>query len=312
MVRTYALHARYLMNISTFSDAHASLMSAASTALHLGLHLDDTALQGIFTEADLYERRKVFAGIYMMECSLAYTLGLPRTLQHADYRQTLSLRDEEYRDEGAAMIASQPTSPIAETVLNQKCHRIYAKLIDHRAARQSESSESVDWVASVEQDLSAWQRALPSLPEASHDGRALLGQLILRLIHVGAQLMLYSPFLHHSARSSTDPDYSAAGFEYASAGVRAATQVILLNDTMYRHRLMHEAYWLYRYTLVWATCVLAYFVIHAKARVTIEESRAAALKGRELLRVLGLTNSTAKRMEDCIDAAMEAVAAIES
>lgn len=312
LVRALILQARYLLSVSSFSDSHASLISAASAAMHLGLHLNHASLKATFTAGELYERRKVFSVIYSMEASMSFALGLPRSLKHADERQTLALREDQLADKGVAMIAANPFSTAAETVLAQQIMQIYARIHDDQTANSTAPAMPIDLTLLAEAELSKWEATLPDLATASHDRRALLGQVSIRMMYTTAQILLYSPYLDHLSKDRLDPLYSAAGFEHGSACVRAATQAVLLVETMHSQRVMCEAYWLTRYLLLWAANILSYFVIHSKTRVTVEESVSAALRARDLLRTLGLSNVAAKRMFEIIDPAMDVLSTIHS
>jgi hypothetical protein len=307
IVRALVVHSRYLLTISCFSEAHASITSAASGAMRLGLHLDDSMFRSAFSEQELFERRQVFAAIVMIETSLDFALGLPRSLERADPRQLLALIHDESSDNGKAMIASDPTSSRAETVLAQKLLIIYAKILDHRVEESSRVSWiSSSWIVEVENDLEEWQLELPE-PNISNDQRALLGQLILRSIFSAAQVLLYSPFLHHLSRDRSNPNFSPTGFEYGSNCVHAAMRTILLEETFHSCGIMYDAYWLHGYALTWAINILLFFIIHSKVRATVEETKAAVLRAMTLLRALGVTNVIAKRMCDCLDPCIDAV-----
>lgn len=310
LIRALVLQTRYLQAFSSFSAAHATVLAAASAAMHLGLHLNHANLKASFTAKELYERRKLFAVIHSVETALCFTLGLPRTLKQADQQQILGLPEDALADEGAAVIAADPFSRLAETVMAQKALSIGAIVHDDRTARPS--AIPTDRIALAEAELQRWESTLPDLPSASHNRRALTGQLNVRMIYTAVRLHLYSPYLDHLSKDPNDPSYSAAGFEHASSCVRAATQAVLLVETMQSQDIMCSVYWLTRYLLLWASNVLSYFVIHSKSRVTIEESASAAIKARDLLGTLGLTNTSAKQMHDIVDPSIDLLAGILS
>lgn len=306
------LQARYLLSTSTFSKAHEVLSAAMSAATRMGLHLDDSTLRSTLTTSDLYERRRVFAVLYMMDTYLAFALGLPRTLRSADVGQTLGLPENSLLDEGEALIAQHPSSSIAETILSQKLYRIYAKIQDHEQQDDADRWMAPAKVSEVEEDLRNWENGLPNLPPDLTDKRILLGQLVLRLQFAGAQLMLYAPCVHHLGRDSSDPLYNLAGFGYGSACVRAATQAVLLCETLQAQEILSEPFWLNRYILAWSANILAYFVIHSRTRVTIRESRSAALKAANMLQALGTRNPRTNRIHECISPYMEVVQSLDT
>lgn len=306
------MHARYLLFISTFSDAHAALSSAISAAMHMGLHLDDSASHNIFTKAERYNRRRVFAVLNMMETYLAYVLGLPRALRAACAKQTLGLPDEDLLDEGKAFISHDPTRPAAESVLNQKLVKIHAKIHDHQFDAPEGARMAASWMAGIEGELKDWERELPPLPEDSASTRFVLGQMTLRLSYTGIQILFYAPCIPHLARASTDADFDPEGFKYGSMCVRAATEAVLVSQTLHAHDVLSEAHWLPRYVLAWAATTLIYFVIYSRARVTIEETKRAALAACQMLAVLGESNVATKRIYECLAPYRDVVAATDA
>jgi hypothetical protein len=68
-----------------------------------------------------------------------------------------------------------------------------------------------------------------------------------------------------------------------------------------------NAFWLNRYVLAWAVSILAYFVLHSKTRITIQESRLAALKGGSLLEEKGRRDTMTRRIWECVRPYVERV-----
>ena len=272
--------------------------------MYMGLHLDDSSLRASVTQAELNNRRRVFAVLNMMDTYLACPLGLPKTLAAASAKQTLGLADDDLVDEGQALILQNTTSPESETVLSQKLFRIQAKFLDYQTDR---SAEATDWIPRIESDLEEWENNLPELPDRPANSRVLLGQLILRLHYTGTQIMLYAPCLHHLGRERSDPAFNLVGYQYGSTCVRAAAQATFLIESLYTHDILSEAHWMIRYILAWAATILAYFVLHSRTRVTIKESKTAALVANRMLETLATNNVAAKHIHECIAPYMEIV-----
>lgn len=271
-------------------------------ATHLGLHFDDSALRAHYTTDELDERRRVFAIVYMMDTYISFVLGLPRTLSYADPKQTLGLPHEDLHDEGQGLLERDATSPLAETIMAQKMFYIYAKILDHQSDVDVDTLMGSDWIADVQNDFQNWETMLPELPNdpSTADSRELLGQLTLRMHYIGAQIVLYAPFIHHLARERSDPNFNIDGFTYGSACVRAAAQTVLLVEIMDAQSLLNPAQWMNGFILTLAASILTYFVIHSKNRVTIEESKSAILKAGRMLAELGQSNVSNKRVLDSL------------
>lgn len=303
------LHSRYLLSTSTFSDAHAALSVAISAAMHMGIHLDDTPLQSSFSDDELYNRRRVLASISATETSIAFSLGLPRMLRTADPKQVLGLRKEDLMDEGNAMIARDVTTPEAETVLNQKLSRIYSKILDRQYNQAIETQPSLDWMSEIDVELKEWEQQLPPLTQPCASPRILQGHLTLRLHYTGIYMLLTAPCLHHLGRERNDPAWNMTGYGYGSMCIRAASEAVFLVQTLQANNLLEGIHWLNNYALAWAVVVLSYFVIHSRTRVTISESKRAALLANEMLGKLGETSSAAKRIHQSLAHSMDMVSA---
>lgn len=304
-----------------------------SATVRMGLHLDDSTIGSSFSDDELYARRRVFAVIYMMDTYLSYMLGIPRTLRSTHVQPPLGLPPHSMIDEGEQFLELNASSPIAETVMAQKLHRTFAKIIDRQSEDSVESWVDKDWITEIENELKSWEASLPVLPNEGSNSRVLLGQLQLRLYNAGAQILLYSPCIHHLGRHKSDPNFNLDGFTYGSACVSAgkcpnharahdlrrnnkrsyadigsATQAVLLVELLYSQKLLMEAAWVPKYLLTWAAVVLTYFVMHSKTRVTIQDSISAAKKAQNMLDVLGKDNVADKRIHDCLEPYIEIAA----
>lgn len=298
------------------SKAYSHICIGISTALRMGLHVTGQPMRLSFTTEELFQRRKVFATLNMMDIYLSSLLGMPNILKDADLEQTLSLPDDELHDGGASFIRENPTSAVAETILCQKINLILAKILESRykVGRRAEQSslepeeactEGYDLVAAREVELEDWHNSLPALHEDPSDKRALQAQLTLRLWHSLAQVVLYRPFLHYLARNGQDPKFNIRGYECASTCVRAAMQAIWIIEAINTNSLLHEGYWLYMYLLGVAASILIFFVSSSVQKATLEESSASAIKARNLLKLLAKYNLSAKRCHDSLSVVLD-------
>lgn len=284
------------------SDAHSLLVTGISAAIRMGMHVSDPG-PGFFSAEELLQRRRVFAVMNMMDTYLASLLGLPKVVNNADFEQTIGLSDEDLPDLGHDFILRHPTDPVAEAALCQKLSIILAKMSDHRLSAAKTSpvlqgetyQESDSFVAMREAELQEWHNDLPAMLEDTGDRRALQVQLMLRLWHATAQIVLYRPFLHHVARDAQDPKFDFRGYEYGSACVRSAMQAVWLAEVLKTNSMQHEAYYLLMYTLGYSANILAFFVTSSSQRATVTESTVAAWKARDMLAELGKHSLSARR-----------------
>lgn len=308
-IRAVICHVRYLSSMSMISKAYSHMCIGVATALRMGLHVSTTAMNTCFTPDELYQRRKVFATLHMMNVYLSSLLGMRNLLSGVDEERTLSLPDEDLSDRGQSFIARSPTTSLAETVLCQKLNNIVARIIDSRHHMNegapntlSESyEEDFDNVAMREAEMEEWHDSLPALGEDPRDTRALRAQLTLRLWYSLAQIVLYRPFLHYLSRKNSDDRFNIRGYECASACVRASMQAIWIVETINSNGILHEAFWFYTYLLGFAASILSYFVTCSARTATVEESSASVYKAKKMLRLLAKHNLMAKRCLESLD-----------
>ena len=292
--------------MSMTSTAYSIVCTAIAAALRMGLDASSIPLQLAFTPEERFRRRQVFAVLYMMDTYLASLLGMSKILTRVDEKRTLGLREEDLADGGQSFIAQSPTSTISETVVCQKLFQVFAKILDSDFSTYTISPEGTHTIpttraAELENDMIQWAAKLPTPTADPPSIRAVHAQLSLRLYHAVAQITLYRPFLHHLARSRDDPAFNLAGYDYASKCVQASAQAIWIVEAFQTHGTFHEAIWVNTYALAFSATILCYFVMCSKQRATIEESRLAAIKARELLKVLAIHNSTAMILHESLD-----------
>lgn len=285
------------------STAYSQICIGVAIALRLGLHSSSPAIRAAFSKEELFERRKVFATLNMMEIYLSSLLGLPFILKDGDLDQTLGLPDHDLENEGRLYVVQNVNSPLAQTVMCQRINRIMAKVCNartHLKDTRSEMSEefyeeNADQVADREADLEDWCKSLPALSKEHSDLTNLQADLTLRVWHALVQIVLYRPFLHHLAVGHEERQFSMVGFENASKCVRAAMQGILTVDVFHKSGILHEGYWLCVYMLEFAVAILLYFISSSPQSATVEESKIAAIKAKNILGDLARYNLSARK-----------------
>ena len=158
------------------------------------------------------------------------------------------------------------------------------------------------WAAKIQPQLFASLEL-----RSAGDIQDLLG-IISRKPHLGTkidyiELAVYistAPYIHHLERKRSDPSFSIDGFAYASECVRAAAQTVLLVEILEAHKLLNGAAWVHSFILTLAASVLTYFVLHAKSRVTIEESKLAVTKAGRMLAALGQNSVATRRVHESL------------
>ncbi|KAJ8097200.1 hypothetical protein POJ06DRAFT_262741 [Lipomyces tetrasporus] len=301
-LRALICQGRYFLSMSMVSKAHTCISAGVSAALRMGLHTSGSQGLALFSRDEIFQHRRVFAVLNMMNTYLSSLLGLPKILKGADTGSTLGLYDEDLPDQGRTYVLQNPTDPSADAVLCQKLNNILEKISEARSATTKilihnvgeTYQEPSHFVTLCEAELREWHNDLPAIPEDTLDIVALQSQLILRLWHAMAQIILYRPFLHHLARDVQDPKFSICGYEYGSACVQAAMQAVWLIEAFQKNSILHEAYYLILYILGYAAHILAFFVTSSSWRATITESTVAALKARDILEFLGRYNPSAR------------------
>lgn len=276
------------------TKAYTCLSGGVAAALRMGLHISSPRMREKFSSEEMFQRRRVFAHLNMLDTYVSSLVGLPRTTRDADQEQMVGLQDIDLTDNGRTFLAHSPASSIAETALLEKLCIIVGNIVtDRHPMLETGEAFVVDepWDAAVElvskreAELKEWHDALPVLPDTRADTRAIQGQLTLRLYCAMAQLVLYRPFVHHLSRRNSDPDFNLRGYEWGSACVKAAMQSIWLSEKFQIYNLFHEARWHMLYCLCFSATVLTYFVSRTTKNATVKESAATALQGRRMVRI---------------------------
>lgn len=302
-LRAVICQARYLLSASKMSSAYSKICTGVGIAFRLGLHISGGGVETKFSREELYQRRRVFAALNMMDTYLSSLLGLPKNIKTHSIELVLGLRDGDIPDQGRRLVEQEPYTPASETLLCQKLNDIIAKMHESRSALKESPSptweehyeEDLNWVSQRADELEEWGAAIPDSIEGPPDLRALQGQLTLRMWHSMAQIVLYRPFLHHLARTPGTREFNLRGYECGSTCVRAAMQAILVVEAFRTHNILHEGYYLIVYILTAAASILSFFIVWATQRTTVEESKTALARAKELLAVLATHSTPARR-----------------
>lgn len=301
-LRAIVCHVRYLLSMSMLSEAHSCLATGVSAAVCMGIHVSNPIPEEISGD-EAIQRRRIFAVMNMMDTYLASLLGLPKIVGNVYMTQTLNLEDQMLPDFGHSFLLRHPAESIEETALCQKLNNILAQIGNSRLSETKDNLQSPgeryverdELVAMHEAEIQDWYNDLPAVLEEKSDPGALRAQLMLRLWHAMAQIILYRPFLHHLGRDGQDKRFDLRGYEYGSSCVRSAMQAVYLCEVLQNNGMLHEPFYLVLYSLAYATNILAFFVMSSSPRATVRESMVAVWTARDMLDRLGKHNCSAKR-----------------
>lgn len=115
-------------------------------------------------------------------------------------------------------------------------------------------------------------------------------QLLLLFSHSNAELILFSPFVHHFANAGS-PEYT-----YASKAFQAALSAVRIAEVMHKHLWLHEAYFHVLDVLAFAAVVLLTVERTTVAGPMLMEAVQGSKKVKELLLLLSLNNPTAREI----------------
>lgn len=302
-LRAIICQARYLLSKSKMSSAYSKVCTGVGIAFNLGLHVSGASMEARFSAEEQYQRRRVFATLNMMDTYLSSLLGLPKNVKTSNPELILGLRDEDIADLGKRSVERNPYTAASETLLCQKLNDIIAKMHAARSAlkdhpvlnSEQHYEEDLDWVSQRADDLDQWNAAIQGSAEEPPDLRALHAQLTLRLWHSLAQVVLYRPFLHHLSRKPRSREFNMRGYECGSGCVRAAMQAIYIVEALYSHNILSDGYYVVIYMLTSAASILSFFLIWTTQRATLEESKSALARAKELLALLARNSDPASR-----------------
>ena len=113
-------------------------------------------------------------------------------------------------------------------------------------------------------------------------------------------MVLYRPFLFFIAKRKTDVDFDFRGFACASACIKAAMQVVWLDEMLEAEGLLTGPAWFLYFTTFVAVVSSIMFVVSNKDDPTAQEYFSAAQRGYRILEKSGATNQTAKNYADSL------------
>lgn len=302
-IRAVICQARYLVSISLVSRAYSQVCIGIGAALRLGLHTSSVSLHGDFSDAELLQRRRVFASLYLMETYLVSILGIPKILRDPESEPIIGMKEEDLARLSLGPCSNSTDMSMLEAMACQKLYHILVDTVEDRFSMQRRwgrttdgtPDEDFDLVKKREAELMQWHSNLLAFPETKPDARTVQAQLTLVLCHAHVQINLYRPYLHHLTRDLHDEKFSMRGYECASACVRAAMQAVWVVEAFQKHNVLYEAFWLNTYMLGFSASILTFFVLCSAQRTTLEESTIAARKAQDLLASLAKYNLFARR-----------------
>lgn len=282
--------ALYVMAASSQTRYHAYVSAAASAALRLGLHEQVAG----YPHEEQALRQKVWSAVHAMDTYASSALGLPSRLSNMDM----------------ATESFGSVSPgLEETVLATAAHHqltgVLSRCIDrvyharHSAAVSSvqppvvstkslrESSEELETLRCncpfIAEQLDAL--ALPASDAASTRLTQLStcsrAQLLLCYAHCHAQMLLYTPLVHHLAHPATERTSEA--YLHGTSCVRAALVAVYVAEELLRRAQLNEAYFQTVNVLINAVLVLLVVELGSSDGKLLREAIPAGRRARNLL-----------------------------
>lgn len=241
--------ALYLVAASTPTRYHAYVASAASAALRMGLH---EQISGYPPEEQALRRRVWFA-VRAMDVYASSALGLPSNLYRAEVPTQSFGSISSGVDE--ATLAAAAHYQLAD-ILNKCVDRVYrdrgskaasgvqSHVVSTKALRES-SEELETWgfnCAFIAAHMDALALSVnhvnpAPLPQLDTCTQA---QLLLYYARCHAQMLLYTPLVHHLAQPFTDRNSDA--YVHGSRCVRAAIVAVHIAEELLRRLQLNEAY----------------------------------------------------------------------
>jgi hypothetical protein len=113
-------------------------------------------------------------------------------------------------------------------------------------------------------------------------------------------MVLYRPFIHHIAKSTTDADFDNRAFACASACINAALQVVWLDEALEAKGILLGSRWLLLFTTFLAVVCLLMFVLSNMDDGLAEERLLVASKGFDIISRFAASNNSARVYVDCL------------
>lgn len=300
--------ALYLMAASSVTKYHAYVSSAVSAALRMGLHEQVSG----FSEQEQTLRHKIWVSVHAMDVYASSTLGLPSSFSPGDLQtQREYEQDDEIlpdADDDMMRLASVDSATTAFQQLARVLHscldRVYHDR-DSKAASVRTQVVSSKSLREASEELRAWGQncnfvsaQLVSLGLTSTEERldqdhsttprqltcCTRTQLLLCYAYCQAQLLLYTPLVHHLVQM--DSDQTSEGYLYGTKCVRAALAAVHIAEELKRRFQLNEGYFQTVDVLVNASLVLLTVELGSPDAKLLRAAIPAGRRAKEILLAL--------------------------
>ncbi|CAK3810541.1 fungal-specific transcription factor domain-containing [Lecanosticta acicola] len=282
-VQTVLCLALYLKANAAQMRVHAYVSAATSAALRMGLHEHVPC----FPEEEQALRRRVWSSICMLDTFVSTSLGLPPTvpIDQPDFDPFPCLPSTSSDDE---LLPATAQFHLAR-ILHQAVHQTYSASSAKRAVDTGTYSVSRLGLKNAAIQLDAWIQGCVTLSTPVEN--MTRSQLLLAYWHAYAQLLLFSPCVHHLA----DPNVEKGTPEYyfGTRCVQAALKAVKLADLLHKGPHLNEAYFSTIDVLAFAAMTLLVVQLGSSDGSLLGEAIKSGKRAKELLLMLSLQSRTA-------------------
>lgn len=292
----------FMQSSAKLSQCYAYVGVALRSALRMGLH---RSFVGNFNPIEAETRKRVFWVVRKMDIYVGAMLGLPQTLSDDAIDQDFpSEVDDEYiTEEGIKPMPEGVVSLMAAFNAHTKLVILLSKIVRNiypikvnnmRGTADKAYSVPFSAVREIEDDLEQWKNSLPPiLSPCEAPPRYTRVQQLLRLAYAHAQVMLYRPFLHFTAKRCTPVDQRA--YACAASYVNVSRNIIHITMQMKDKGLLNGAFWFIMYTTFFSIMSLIYFAWENPENVTTIPVMQDAFEGKRVLASLATRSMAADR-----------------
>ncbi|KAF7190308.1 hypothetical protein HII31_08639, partial [Pseudocercospora fuligena] len=282
-LQTVLCMALYLKAASDQTLVHTYITAAAGTALRMGLH-EQTPF---FAQDETALRQRVWSTIRVLDIYISASLGIPCAISHV-WTHDQDAFPPLPSGSNAELVAANAHAELA-TKTSRTINSMYNGRNSQPNLGLGPYSVALALLDHGWEDLDRWARACPVLAQ-SQDSMTR-AQLILDYMHAYAQILLYSPFVHHITRSP--PDIENAGHFYGKKCLEAALHAVRIAEILHQQGHFNEAYFFTLDILAFAAMVLMIVETCCKEPQLVMEAMHGSRSARELLLVLSFRNSAA-------------------
>lgn len=262
-----------------------------------------------FPKEELAMRQRIWSAVRTMDVYASSALGLPSHFSSVVDNAPLSALESGKEEE--LMLAD------AHYKLASVVHRAVDKLYRGRTSLSAsgapvfgvpvkslhEANEELETWANncsfINSGLGSVERSVNDLDTASFRPLTMLSrsQLLLCYAHHHAQLLLFTPFVHHLAQPLSDRKSEA--YTFGKKCVQAALGAVSVASELQQRYQFNEAYFNAVEVLVYAHMALLIVELGSSDGEFLRDAQAANRRAKELLMNLALLSATAS---ECLDA----------